>query len=88
MRLTKEQLKHFLRERKWTTVLKLMNEGEQVMPLKIKQSQWRSLRSVCERLGEQEQSNHTFEIHYKAGEVTIIKRRKDEESCGERMQAE
>jgi hypothetical protein len=85
MRLTKEQMKHFLRERKWTTVLKLMNEGEEVMPLKIKSTDWRSLRSVCERLGKQEKCKHTFEIHFKAGEVTIIKRRKDEESCGERM---
>jgi hypothetical protein len=88
MRLTKEQKMHFLRNKKWTTVLKLMNEGEEVWPLKIKPSSWRSIRSVCERLNEQADSKHTYEIHYKQGEVTIIKRRKDEESCGERMQTE
>jgi hypothetical protein len=88
MVLSKELMKNFIRMKKWTTVIKLMKEGEVDMPLKFTYDTYMSFKSVCLRLSKDPNSKYAYVPRYRKGSVTVIKSLKDGESSEQRMQAE
>jgi hypothetical protein len=81
--LTKELTKGFIRDKKWTTIIRLMKEGAIDMPLKFKYETFLSLKYVCLRENKKEDSPYRYIPSYSNGNVTITKIRRiaDGESC-------
>jgi hypothetical protein len=86
--LSKKTMADLIRLKKWTPIIRLMQEGEVDMPLKFKYENFLSLKYVCIRESKKPQSEFTYSPHYSNGSVFIVKSRKNGESNQQRMQAE
>lgn len=88
MALSKKTMADLIRLKKWTPIIRLMQEGEVDMPLKFKYENFLSFKYVCIRESKKPQSEFTYSPHYFGGNVLIIKKRKHAEPGEQRMQAE
>lgn len=83
MALSKTTMKELIRMKKWTPIIRLMDEGEVDMPLKFKYENFLSFKYVCLRESKKPSSKFTYHPHYFGGNVLIIKTRKDHAESSE-----
>ena len=85
MVISKKLMVSFIKMKKWTTVIKLMKEGEVDMPLDFDYDTYQSLKVVCLRLSKDPKSRYAYVPRFRKGKVKIFKSVKDGESTEQRM---
>ena len=78
MALSKSLMKDLIRLKKWTSIIRLIEEGEVDMPLKFKYENFLSLKCVCIRETKNPKSEFMYSPHYYGGNVLIIKTKKSD----------
>lgn len=83
MAISKKTLQALIRLGKWTSIIRLIAEGEVDMPLKFKYEKYLSFKAVCLRETKNHKSVFKYIPHYFGGNVMVIKTRKDESELAE-----